>query len=242
MRATIALAVLGTLVTVVGFPAQSGAVVVPAASTPTHRIFLDGVPVDRREHTRQVITVRHTGGTGARLSLWVLRDGTWKMLARSTVGRIGYGGLVAPDQRKQGSGTTPTGTYYLPYTFGGSPKHLNWSMPYRDFDGNDYWVQDNASAYYNRWRDRAQGGFHWWLRGGDNGSERLADYASQYRMTAVIAYNYYSPVRYRGAGIFLHVNGPGATAGCVSGPAWFLRSVMARLDPQQKPVIAIGRR
>ena len=38
-----------------------------------------------------------------------------------------------------------------------------------------------------------------------------------------------------------HVNGRGATAGCISAPRWFLRSAMARLDPARVPVIAIGR-
>lgn len=212
------------------------------AAGDTTRIYLDGVPVDRREHTRQVITARHTGSTHARVSFWALRDGTWKLLARSTVGRIGYAGLVAPELRKQGSGTTPTGTYYLPFTFGPGARHQGWTMPYRQFDGDDYWVLDNASAYYNRWRDRDAGKFRWGISDSTNGSERLADYSSQYRMAAVIGFNYYAPVRHRGGAIFLHVNGPGATAGCVSAPAWFLRTTMELLDPDQKPVIAIGRR
>ena len=38
-------------------------------------------------------------------------------------------------------------------------------------------------------------------------------------------------MRHRGAGIFLHVNGRGATAGCVSVPRSFMRSTMVRLDP-----------
>ncbi len=165
-----------------------------------------------------MITARHTGGSAARVSFWALRDGVWKLLARSTVGRIGYAGLVAPEQRRQGSGTTPTGTYYLPFTIGPYARHQDWTMPYRQFDGDDYWVLDNASAYYNRWRDRDSGGFRWGIKDSNNGSERLADYRSQYRMAAVIAYNYYDPVRHRGGAIFLHVNGSGATAGCVSAP------------------------
>ena len=53
--------------------------------------------------------------------------------------------------------------------------------------------------------------------------------------------NYARPVRHRGSGIFLHVNGHGATAGCVSAPRWFVRRVLARLSPDANPVIAIGR-
>ncbi len=44
----------------------------------------------------------------------------------------------------------------------------------------------------------------------------------------------------KGGGIFLHVNGKGATAGCVSVSLTDLRSVMRRLDPAQRPLIVMG--
>ena len=48
-------------------------------------------------------------------------------------------------------------------------------------------------------------------------------------------------VRHRGSGIFLHVNGRGPTAGCVSAPRRFVRAVVPLLDPARVPVIGIGR-
>ena len=57
----------------------------------------------------------------------------------------------------------------------------------------------------------------------------------------VLDFNYWDQVRHRGAGIFLHVNGRGATAGCVSVPRRLMRTVMAWLDPARDPRIAIGR-
>ena len=222
----------------------AGTILVPVRATatiPKTPITLDGVTVELPATTKQVITARHTTGTYARVTLWTLRDCRWLQVARTTVGRTGYGGLVEPTKRRQGSGTTPLGTYYLPYTFGSQTRHQDWGMPYRKFDGNDYWVEDNASAYYNRYRSRELGGARWDLVSKINGSERLADYPTQYLMSVVVAYNYYDPVHYRGAGIFLHVNGPGATAGCLGAPTWFMRIVMDRLDPDSKPVIAIGR-
>ena len=213
----------------------------PAAAATRTPITLDGVRVLLPTHSTQVITVRHTHGTYALVTLWTKSGGHWRELARTGAGRTGYGGLVDGSTRKQGSGTTPLGTYLLPYTFGSGTRHGAWSMPYRKFDGNDYWVEDNASAYYNRYRSRELGGFRWDLVSKVNGSERLADYPTQYKMSVVVAYNYYSPVHYRGAGIFLHVNGSGPTAGCVSAPSWFLGVVMDTLDPDRKPVIAIGR-
>lgn len=64
-------------------------------------------------------------------------------------------------------------------------------------------------------------------------------YPTQYEYAAVIKYNW-SQVRYRGAGIFLHVNGSGATGGCVSVPRWMMIELFSKLDPAKKPVIAIG--
>ncbi|HZI97707.1 MAG TPA: L,D-transpeptidase family protein, partial [Actinomycetales bacterium] len=44
----------------------------------------------------------------------------------------------------------------------------------------------------------------------------------------------------RGAAIFLHVNGSGATAGCVSIPEADLERVLRWLDPARSPVTVIG--
>jgi len=233
MRTKVLLAVLVAGATLVPLPG--------ATATTSKRIYLDGVAVDLRAGTGQVITARHTSGTFARVTFWSLRYGRWLRVAQTVQGHTGYGGLVDGTEREQGSGTTPLGSYSLPYTFGSQARRAGWSMPYRRFDANDYWVEDNSSAYYNRYRSRELGGFRWNLVSSVNGSERLADYPTEYRMSVVIAYNYYDPVHYRGAGIFLHVNGPGATAGCVSAPSWFMHVVMNELDPTRHPVIAIGR-
>jgi L,D-peptidoglycan transpeptidase YkuD (ErfK/YbiS/YcfS/YnhG family) len=149
---------------------------------------------------------------------------------------------VAARLRKQATGTTPLGTFGLLSSFGTHAQAARWDLAYRTIRAGDYWVEDNASAYYNRYRNKAEGGFRWWLpQRDDNSSERLRDFAIQYEYAIVTGFNYAAQVRHRGAGIFLHVNGRGATAGCVSAPRWFLKRTMAALDPDLRPVIAIGR-
>jgi len=213
-----------------------------AARTTATRVVLDGVRVALPVGTRQVVTVNHTRGSRARVSLWQ-RDSTgWQRLARSTGGHIGYGGLVRPRQREQGSGATPLGTYRLLSSFGTQARDASWHLDHRTIMPGDYWVQDNRSAYYNRYRNKADGGFRWWLPQSNlNSSERLTDYVKEYEFAIVTSYNYAAQVRHRGAGIFLHVNGRGPTAGCVSAPRWLLVRTMATLDPDLRPVIAIGR-
>jgi L,D-peptidoglycan transpeptidase YkuD (ErfK/YbiS/YcfS/YnhG family) len=213
---------------------------VPARAD-TSRVTLGGIPVTLRAHTRQVVTVDHTRGWHARVGYWVERQGRWHAVLRVRDGRIGYGGLVEARRRVQGSGTTPLGTVRLISSFGTHSRHRGWALDYQRIRRGDYWVEDNGSRFYNRYRNRSHGGFRWWLPPGDeNSSERLTDFPVQYSYSVVSSYNR-AQVRHRGAGIFLHVNGPGATAGCVSAPRWFLRDLMVRLSPRRVPLLAVGR-
>ena len=231
--ASAALAVLGCLAALLASP--------PAGAGAPEDVVLDGVRVHLRARTEQVVTVNHTRGHRARITFWRLKDGQWIQRFQSTDGRIGYGGLVPGKQRRQGTGTTPLGTYRLPWAFGFQQRRDSWELRYRKVRKGDYWVQDNASRHYNRYRNRAQGGFRWWLPASHpDSSERLTDYRRQYDLAVVIAYNQ-GQVRHRGAGIFLHMNGRGATAGCVSAPRWFIQKVMGALDRDRAPVIAVGR-
>ena len=215
---------------------------VAAAPANAATVRLDGVTVRLKAGTSEVVTVNRTHGYHARVTFWRLtRDGAWKRVLRAADGRIGYGGLVAGARRKQGTGTTPLGTYTLPWAFGMHARSAAWDLPYRTVRRGDFWVEDNRSRYYNRYRNQHQGGFRWWLPSSNpNSSERLTDYRTQYEWSIVVGFNT-AQVRHRGAGIFLHVNGRGATAGCVSAPRWFIRSLMARLDPDRHPLVAIGR-
>jgi len=219
--------------------ASATLVSVPASATAA-TVTLDGVMVELRPETRQVITVNHTRGYRARVTLWRLLGGTWERRLRAS-GRIGYGGLVAGDEREQGTGTTPLGTYPLLFSFGTRTRNTAWDLPHRRIRRGDYWVQDNRSDYYNRYRNKASGGFRWWLAASNvNSSEPLSAYPVEYEYSIVIGYNW-EQVRHRGSGIFLHVNGSGATAGCVSAPRWFVRQMLVRLDPDRRPLIVIGR-
>jgi len=219
-----------------------GLLIAPVPPAGAATVTLDGVRVDLRSGTRQVVTVNHTSGTNARVTLWRKKDGHWTTIVRTTSGRTGYGGLVAGADRRQGTGTTPLGTYRLLSTFGTHSRGGNWGLSYRRIRSGDFWVQDNRSAYYNRYRNQSRGGFRWRLPASDpNSSERLSDYPKQYEFSIVTGFNYAPQVRHRGSGIFLHVNGKGATAGCVSAPRAFIVSLMNRLEPELVPLIAIGR-
>ena len=211
----------------------------PRASDRT--IELGGVTVHLRRGTRQVVTVNATQGWHARVGFWRRTDAAgWRRVFGTRDGRTGYGGLVPGPQREQGTGTTPLGSYRMTESFGLAARPAGTRLPFHRVRAGDYWVQDNRSRYYNQLRNRLQGGFRWRLSG-YNSSERLRDYPGQYRWSVVIDFNRPRPVRHRGSGIFLHVNGDGATAGCVSTPRPFIRQTLQRLRPRLHPVVAVNR-
>ncbi|MER0444633.1 L,D-transpeptidase family protein [Streptomyces sp. Edi4] len=173
------------------------------------------------------------GSTTGRLTWWDLREGHW-VAAGSAPARFGAKGLADGETRVQGTNTTPTGLYALPYAFGVAAAPPGIRYPYRRATDRSWWCEDNESRSYNRWVE----GLPKDCRASE--SEHLTAFAGQYARALVIAYNYERPVRGRGAGIFLHVNGGGATAGCVSVPAEAMDQVLAWADPVRSPHIAIG--
>lgn len=222
-------------------PAATPATAPSATAAAGRTVVLDGVKVKLRPRTRQVVTVNRTRGWHARVTFWGLKQGRWRRQFTAHDGRIGYNGLVRPRRRVQGSGKTPLSTFRLPWAFGMHPQRKAWDPSYRKVRRHDYWVLDNQSRHYNRYRHRSQGGFRWRLGAGHpDASERLRDYPQQYEWAVVTSFNS-QQVRRRGGAIFLHVNGSGATAGCVSAPRWFLKRTMRRLSAGRVPVIAIGR-
>jgi L,D-peptidoglycan transpeptidase YkuD (ErfK/YbiS/YcfS/YnhG family) len=202
---------------------------------------LDGKTTTIGRSQRTVIVVNQTSRTYARVSFWVRRDAACslrrKFLTRTA--RIGWNGTVRGTERKQGSGTTPRGTYTITETFGNGPAPYT-SMPYHQVRKGDYWVGDNQSRYYNTLRNSADGGFRWRLPASNvNSSENLRAFGAQYRYVAVINFNRPPDKRvaYRGFGIFLHVKTDRATAGCIGITAAQMKQVLRYLRPGDKITI-----
>jgi L,D-peptidoglycan transpeptidase YkuD (ErfK/YbiS/YcfS/YnhG family) len=174
-----------------------------------------------------------TGSTTGTVSWWDRRGGRWTKTG-SAPARFGAKGLADGATRTQGTNTTPTGLYDLPYAFGIQAPPRGTASPYRPVREDSWWCQDNVSRAYNRWAEPLPADCR------ATESEHLITYPAQYAHALVVGFNYARPVRGRGAGIFLHVNGRGATAGCVSVPADAMRRILRWADPGARPHIAIG--
>jgi len=196
------------------------------------------VPVSLGDAT-QVVTVA-ASGSYATVTAWQLSGGTWRRVIETAAARVGANGVMPASVRVQGSNTTPGGTFTLSQAFGigADPGAL---LPYHQVTSHDWWVEDNLSAYYNQMRSDLLGGFNTtWPETYVNGSEHLITHTGTYQYAVVIDYNRWPAVHYKGAGIFLHVNGSGATAGCVSVPLATMEALIRWLNPAAHPRIAIG--
>jgi L,D-peptidoglycan transpeptidase YkuD (ErfK/YbiS/YcfS/YnhG family) len=187
----------------------------------------------------QVITVQ-ASGSWASVVAWQ-RDATgWHRVLATAAARVGANGVTNGSTRRQGTNTTPTGTYTLTQAFG-ILANPGARLPYHRVGPDDWWVEDNNSRWYNTLRQASAGGFDTALPESDvNGSEHLIRHTGQYDYAVVIDYNMHPAVPYRGAGIFLHVSDGYPTAGCVAVPRATLVAMLRWLDPGRHPRIAIG--
>ena len=206
---------------------------------------------------RQVIVVTGSSRTSTYATLRTYErgtDGTWRQKFAPMAARIGYGGWVWAAQRVQDTGKTPAGTFRITEAFG-LAADPGTRLSYRKVDGNDYWVGDRRDPRtYNLYEPAATAKRTWRIAE----AERLAAYPTQYAYAAVIDFNRpaASSVRFdaahqeyvtgkpsaigRGSAVFLHVNGKGSTAGCVSVTRANLVPVLRWLDPAKKPRIVMA--
>jgi L,D-peptidoglycan transpeptidase YkuD (ErfK/YbiS/YcfS/YnhG family) len=179
-----------------------------------------------------VATGPRLGAHYGTLSLFEYRAGDW-IRVTSAPARFGANGLTDGRTRQAGNRTTPTGIWRMPLSFfgthAGPPSGAK--MAYRRITPRSWWSsEDNAT--YNTWVEttrRVDG-------------EHLADYPTSYELAVSSGYNALPNecVYGRGAGIFLHVNSSGLTAGCISVARRDMIRVCRWLDPAKQPACAVG--
>ncbi|MFD1662928.1 LysM peptidoglycan-binding domain-containing protein [Streptomyces caeni] len=130
------------------------------------------VPVTVGKAT-QVITVQALGSY-ATVIAWRKSGTTWHKVYATTKARAGANGVTDGATRKQGTDTTPTGTYTITQGFGVGT-NPGTKMPYHHVATDDWWVEDPSSPYYNQMRTSEQDGFPL-TEAGVHGSERLINY------------------------------------------------------------------
>lgn len=225
-----------------------------ASVVTTTTAHADALPIkeSRVGDARQVVVVtapswKSTEGT---LATYEKRGGTWDVVQPSVRAQLGYGGLVRGNQRRQGTGTVPTGVFAILSGFG-RKADPGTQLDYIQVDRDDAWTYNpRVPSTYNVFQTANRS---WKSYGGY--VEHLWDMGYQYDYVAVLDYNLPSgpittgakgirrsstpPNTSRGGGIFLHVDNGNKTAGCIAIKKSAMRDVLAWLDPAKDPVIVI---
>ena len=207
--------------------------------------------------SRQVVVVTSPSWRSSYATLRAYRkdaDGRWHLHFGPWRARVGYAGMSPARRRHQDDGTTPAGTFRLLWGFGSLPDPGTGLTDYRRFDGNDWWpIDPRDPATYNVLQ-RSRSPFARWRR---VKAERLTHWGDrEYRYGVVLDFNVPDEVRWsrrtrqfvtdepadtsRGGAIFLHADGVGATAGCVSVSLERMRKLLLWLDADRRPRIVIG--
>jgi L,D-peptidoglycan transpeptidase YkuD (ErfK/YbiS/YcfS/YnhG family) len=206
---------------------------------------------------RQLIVVAGESATSSYSTLRTYEkqpNGVWAEKFAAMPARNGYAGWAEASRRIQDTGTTPWGTFTVTDAFG-LKANPGTKIRYRAADGDDYWVGDQQDPQtYNLVQPSAPATRTWRT----SESEKLAGYPTQYEYAAVIDFNRPDPATVTwnaslgeyvtsrpanvaiGSAIFLHVNGAGSTAGCVSLARADLLSVLRWLDPARRPRIVMA--
>jgi L,D-peptidoglycan transpeptidase YkuD (ErfK/YbiS/YcfS/YnhG family) len=179
-------------------------------------------------------------------------DGRWVAVVTDVPAFVGARGIVPGVSRRQGTNTTPAGTYAITSGFG-RKSNPGTSLPYMRVDRDDAWTYNpKVPGTYNVFQTAP---VKWASYG--RYVERLWKMGRQYNYVAVLDYNLPDgtittdargirrtdePANTQaGGGIFLHVSKGEPTAGCISISEGSMRRVMNWLDPERKPVIVIGK-
>ncbi len=172
--------------------------------------------------------------TYATLRTW-RRSGTcWVAAAGPYQARIGKNGLSS--RRREGDGTTPTGTYPIGRTMYGNEPDPGVRFAYRRLRCGDWWDEDSTSPTYNSFQ-HVRCGTTPPFRGK---SEGMWQQPQPYPHLAVIDFNMDPVVPGRGSGIFLHAQTGRSTNGCISLRGDQLVAVLSWLRPADAPVMTIG--
>jgi len=192
--------------------------------------------LDAPASAKQLVTVEAPVArtTHATLRTWKRSGACWVAVAGPYPARLGKNGLSA--NRREGDGTTPTGTFRIGRTMYGNEANPGVRFQYRRLRCGDWWDEDPTSPTYNTFQH---------VRCGQKppfggASEGMWEQPRPYPYLAVIEYNTRPVVPGKGSGMFLHAQTGGPTIGCISLRKDQLRDVLRWLRPGDAPVIAVG--
>lgn len=180
---------------------------------------------------QQAIVVEPVRGAYARATSWEFKDGGWQPVFRPMRAMVGRNGIAPLNEKREGDGRTPSGTYALGIAFGYAAT-FDTKLSYRQATGQDYWVDDVNSSQYNQWVIGVPDA---------KSFELMKRKDDLYKYGVVIEYNTDPIVPGNGSAIFMHIwKGFGKpTSGCVAFSPSGLKHLLKWLDASKHPAVII---
>lgn len=145
-------------------------------------------------------------------------DDAWECILseQAEIGKNGIG------KTKEGDKKTPTGFYTLSFAFG-IQDNPGTALPYTKADDTYYWVDDAASAYYNRFVSTREVAADW------SSAEHIVEAVKPYAYAIAVDYNT-ECIPGQGSAIFLHCK-PTGGAGCIAVSQDRMITILQRIQP-----------
>jgi L,D-peptidoglycan transpeptidase YkuD (ErfK/YbiS/YcfS/YnhG family) len=205
----------------------SGCSSIPLPSNVSTSKYLASLP----SKNQQAVIVEPIVRSHARVLTLEFKDGHWQQAFSPMRAMVGRRGIAPLNEKREGDGRTPSGTYTLGLAFGYAPS-IDTKLAYRQSTQNDFWVDDIHSPQYNQW-----------VVGKPDAAsfEEMKRKDDLYRYGVVIEYNTDPIVPGNGSAIFMHIwRAPGKpTSGCVAFSPRSLKHLLAWLDVERDPVILL---
>lgn len=181
--------------------------------------------LEASQSSSQIIVVSAYNINYATVTMYTKYGSSWSENF-SVTGRLGSQGI---QKEKEGDKKTPSGIYALHTPFGikadpGCPQG------YLQVNKNHYWSGE-PEQYYNKLVDASVAPDY-----RQGGGEHLIDYPGVYNYCVAVDYNPECIVG-KGSAIFLHCQGAGTTAGCISIPESNMITVLQNLRSDAKIII-----
>lgn len=181
--------------------------------------------LDAAKSSSQLVVASVYDGTYASVTMYSKNGDRWKE-DFTTIGRTGSKGI---QKEKEGDKKSPSGIYGLHTPFG-IRTNPGCPMAYLQVTENHYWG-GSPDKYYNTMVDISESPDYIAGTG-----EHIIDYGSVYNYCVAIDYNPEGVVG-KGSAIFLHCQGKGTTAGCISIPESNMVYLLQHLRSDAKIII-----